>query len=302
MKILVTGATGMVGTELVALLISQGHSVNCLTTSKDKIISKPGYYCYFWNPEKGQIDENCLIGVDAIVHLAGASISKRWTESYKKEILESRVLSAQLLYKTLQKNPHQVKQFVSASAIGIYPESHEKVYDEHATQTATGFLADVVKQWEAAADQFGQLGLKVCKLRTGLVLSSKGGALPEMAKPVKFGLGANMGDGSQIQSWIHLEDLVRLYHFLIDNKLEGTYNGVAPNPVSYAALNKALAKKLEKPLFLPNIPQFIMKLVLGEMASLLFSSKNVSAYKVIHAGFRFQYPTLEMALDEIYKN
>lgn len=301
MKILITGATGLVGNELTALLLKNGHSVNCLTTSRGKIVADHDYYCYHWDPQKGQIDENCLINVDAIIHLAGATISKRWTESYKKEILKSRTASAELLFQTLKKYPHQVKQFISASAIGIYPESHDVVYDENTTQTGTGFLADVVKEWEASADKFRQLGLKVAKIRTGLVLSEKGGALPQMAKPIRFGLGANMGDGKQIQSWIHLTDLARLYVLVAENQLEGVFNGVAPNPVSYGTLTKSLAQKLQRPLFLPGIPKFLMRLVLGEMADLLFSSKNVSPRKATEKGFTYVFPTLGDALSAIYK-
>lgn len=300
MKVLITGATGLIGTELVSSLLSKGHSVNCLTTSRDKIISKPNYYCYHWNPQKGQIDENCLINVDAIVHLAGATISKRWTKAYKKEILDSRIQSAELLYKTLKNNPHQVKHFVSASATGIYPESHQKIYDETTTEKDSGFLAEVVVKWEESANQFDALHLKVSKIRTGLVLAKQGGALPAMAKPIKFGLGAKMGSGLQVQSWIHLHDLVRLYVHLIENELEGVYNGVAPNPVTNAELTKQIANTLHRPLWLPNIPEFLMKLILGEMSFLLFSSKNVSAQKVLKSDFSFQFPTLEEALRDIY--
>ncbi|MES2748257.1 MAG: TIGR01777 family oxidoreductase [Bacteroidota bacterium] len=301
MKILITGATGLIGEALTSLLIEKGHSVNYLTTDTNKIVSKPNSYGYFWNPSEGKIDENCLINVDAIIHLAGASIAKRWTTSYKNEIVESRILSAELLYKTLKKYPHQVKQIISASAIGIYPESESLSYDESTTEKDTGFLGNVVSKWEESVDKFQQLQLKVCKIRTGVVLAKNGGALPEMAKPIKMYLGANMGNGKQIQSWIHINDLVQLYYFALQNELEGVFNAVAPNPVSNAELTKAIAKKLHKPLFLPSIPEFVMHFILGEMASLVFSSKNVSAKKVIKTGFQFQFPTLETALADIYK-
>ena len=301
MKILITGATGLIGQELVAVLLEKGHAVNYLTTSITKRISKPNCFGYYWNPSEDEIDENCLINVDIIIHLAGASIAKRWTNSYKQEIIESRILSAQLLYNTLKNNPHQVKQFISASAIGIYPESHRKIYDESATETANDFLADVVKEWEESADTFQQLNIKVAKIRTGVVLSEKGGALPQMAKPIKLGFGANMGNGKQMQSWIHLTDLVQLYAFVVENQLEGIYNAVAPNPVTNAELTKTIAKTLHKPLFLPNIPQFLMQLILGEMAILLFSSKNCSANKILKQGFQFQFPTITSAIETIYK-
>lgn len=300
MKILITGATGMIGSELVKLILSKNHSVNYLTTSKSKIESKPNYNGFYWNPEQGKIDENCIYEVDAIIHLAGANISKRWTNAYKQEIIESRTLAAELLFNLIRKTPNKVKQFISASGTAIYPESHTKIYDESAVDTEDSFLSNVVKKWEESADRFQVLNIKVCKLRTGIVLSNKGGALPELVKPIKLGLGAAMGSGKQIQSWIHINDLVNMYYFVFENQLEGVFNAVAPNPISNKELTVAIAKVLKKPLFLPNIPQFVMKLVLGEMSYLLFSSKNLSSEKIKNAGFQFQFPKLKEALSELY--
>lgn len=300
MKILITGATGMIGSELVKLILSKNHSVNYLTTSKSKIESKPNYNGFYWNPEQGKIDENCIYEVDAIIHLAGANISKRWTNAYKQEIIESRTLAAELLFNLIRKTPNKVKQFISASGTAIYPESHTKIYDESAVDTEDSFLSNVVKKWEESADRFQVLNIKVCKLRTGIVLSNKGGALPELVRPIKLGLGAAMGSGKQIQSWIHINDLVNMYYFALENQLEGVYNAVAPNPISNKELTVAIAKVLKKPLFLPNIPQFVMKLVLGEMSYLLFSSKNLSSEKIKNAGFQFQFPKLKEALSELY--
>lgn len=301
MKILITGATGLIGTQLVKLCIEKGHTINYLTTSKDKILDKPNYFGYYWNPEDGKIDENCLIGVDAIIHLAGANIAKRWTNAYKQEIIESRTLSSQLLFNVLKSNPHQVKHIVSASGTAIYPESYSKVYDETTTEKDNGFLANVVLKWEESVDRFQLLGLKVTKLRTGVVFAKEGGALPEMAKPIKMSFGAAMGNGKQIQSWIHITDLVALYYFVIQNQLEGVFNAVAPNPISNAALTKAIAKAVHKPLFLPNIPEFVMKIILGEMSVLLFSSKNLSAKKILDCGFKFQFPDTQQALNDLYE-
>lgn len=300
MKILITGATGMIGSELVKLILSKNHSVNYLTTSKSKIESKPNYNGFYWNPEQGKIDENCIYEVDAIIHLAGANISKRWTNAYKQEIIESRTLAAELLFNLIRKTPNKVKQFISASGTAIYPESHTKIYDESAVDTEDSFLSNVVKKWEESADRFQVLNIKVCKLRTGIVLSNKGGALPELVRPIKLGLGAAMGSGKQIQSWIHINDLVNMYYFVFENQLEGVFNAVAPNPISNKELTVAIAKVLKKPLFLPNIPQFVMKLVLGEMSYLLFSSKNLSSEKIKNAGFQFQFPKLKEALSELY--
>ena len=300
MKILITGATGLIGKKLVKLLLAKNHSVNYLSTSISKIESKPNYKGFYWNPEQSKIDENCIYEVDIIIHLAGANIAKRWTNAYKQEIIESRILSSELLYNLVKKNPNQVKQFVSASGTAVYPESFDKVYDETTKATEDSFLSNVVKKWEESANRFQVLGLKVCKLRTGIVLSNVGGALPEMVKPIKMGFGAAMGNGRQMQSWIHINDLVDMYCFIIENQLEGVYNAVTPNPVSNQELTTVIAKTLKKPLFLPNIPQFIMKLILGEMSYLLFSSKNLSAQKIIDKGFQFQFSKIKEAIVDLY--
>lgn len=300
MKILITGATGLIGKELVNLLLTNNHTVHYLTTSVSKIEDKPNLKGFFWNPQAGKIDESCIYGVDSIIHLAGANIAKRWTKGYKQEIIESRTLSGELLFNLLKKTPHQVKQIIAASGTAIYPDSITKQYDETAVETEDSFLSNVVKKWEASVNTFPVLGIKVCKLRTGIVFSEKGGALPEMVKPIAMGFGAAMGSGKQMQSWIHIRDLVAMYHFALENQLEGVYNAVSPNPVSNAVLTKTIAKVLKKPLWLPNVPEFVMKLILGEMAYLLFSSKNLSADKIKTVGFQFQFPDLESALSNLY--
>ncbi len=299
MRILITGATGLIGSELVSLLLQNGVSVHYLTTSKHKIENQLNYKGFFWNPEQGIIDENCLMGVDAIIHLAGATIAKRWTKSYKQEIIESRIFTSNALYKALKENPNQVKQIVSASGTAIYPNSSTKVYTEDSSEIDDDFLGNVVLKWEESVDKFKSLGIKVCKLRTGIVLAKKGGALLEMLKPIKLGLGSSFGDGKQMQSWIHIHDLVSMYFFAINNSWEGVYNAVAPHPITNAVLTKTIATILEKPLFMPNIPKFVMKLILGEMHELLFTNKNLSAQKAVVKGFEFEYPTAEKALINI---
>ena len=298
MKILITGATGLIGTELCTLLLQNGIAIHYLTTSKKKIIRENNYHGFYWNPEQGIIDENCLIGVDVIIHLAGASIAKRWTESYKQQIIESRILSANTLFKALKENPHQVKQIISASAIGIYPNSHEVVYTENMTPEPEGFLGNVVAKWEESVNKFQLLHLKVCKLRTGIVFAKNGGALQQMTKPIRLGLGASFGNGKQMLSWIHIHDLAAMYHFAIENSWDGVYNAVSPEPISNKELTKAIAAELHKPLFLPNIPKWLMKLLLGEQHQLLFADQQVSSQKAQESGFRFQFPTVSKALDE----
>ena len=299
MKILITGATGLVGTELVSLLLQNGISINYLTTSKKDIKNEPNYQGFYWNPQQGVIDEKAIIDVDTIVHLAGASISKRWTSKYKQELIESRTLTTNLLYRTLKSHPNQVKHLISASAIGVYPDSKETVYTEENKSVDNSFLGQVVVKWEQTVDNFKRLNIKVCKIRTGLVLSRKGGMMKELLKPIKLGAGSPYGSGKQWQSWIHIDDLAHLYYFAIQNNWEGVYNATAPNPVDNEELTKKIAKTLDKPFFMPNIPEFILKLALGEMHILLIASQNVSSQKAQDNGFVFKFRTLDKALQNL---
>lgn len=301
MTVLITGATGLVGQELVSLLLQNGFTVHYLSTSKSKLVSQNNYKGFYWNPKTSEIDLNALTDVEVIVHLAGASVAKKWTPSYKQEIIESRVLSTRLLYKTLQKNLHQVKQIVSASAIGIYPNDLNYIYHETDNKVDNSFLGNVVQQWEEEANQFEKLHIKVAKIRIGIVLAKNGGALQEMVKPIKMGVGAAFGSGEQYQSWIHIQDLVGVFQFVIQNQLSGVFNGVAPYPVTNSELTKAIAKTLEKPLFLPNIPQFVMKIVLGEMHQILFSSQHVSCRKLLDLKYQFKFASLDKALNDLLK-
>ena len=301
MTILITGATGLVGQELVNLLLQNGYTIHYLSTSKSKLVSQNNYKGFFWNPKKSEIDTNALTGVEVIIHLAGASVAKKWTTAYKEEIIESRVLSTQLLYKTLQKNSHQVKQIISASAVGIYPDSLTDIYHETDLDIDVSFLGNVVKQWENEVSQFEKLEIIVSKIRIGIVLAKNGGALQEMAKPIQYGVGAAFGSGEQYQSWIHIQDLVAIFQFVMENQLTGVYNGVAPYPVTNSELTKAIAKTLGKPLFFPNIPKFVMKLILGEMHQILFSSQHVSCRKLLDENFQFKFASLDKALNDLLK-
>lgn len=301
MKVLITGATGLVGTALTNLLLDNGYTVNYLTTSSKKIVSKINYHGFNWNPQEGKIDENSLIGVDTIIHLAGANIAKRWTKAYKQEIIESRVLSSNVLFNALKKNPHQVKQFISASGTAIYPDSDLNIYDETSTLVDEGFLSNVVIKWEESADQFKLLNINVAKIRTGVVYAKNGGALAEILKPIKLGIGSSFGTGKQVQSWIHIQDLTDMYFFVIQNNFQGIYNAVAPENISDEKLTKTIAKILKKPLFMPNIPKFFMKLILGEMHQLLFTNKKIKPQRALNQGFVFKFPDIESALKDILK-
>ncbi|WP_300022303.1 TIGR01777 family oxidoreductase [uncultured Maribacter sp.] len=301
MKVLITGATGLVGSELVSQCHDIGYTVNYLTTRKNKIVSKDNYQGFFWDPSKGEIDAKCLDGVSVIINLAGSSISKRWTSSYKKEIVDSRVNSLDLLKKALlEKENHSVTSLVSASAIGIYPDSFSNYYTENEEKVDDSFLGEVVKIWEKKINEFKALGLSVAKVRIGLVMSKNGGALPEMAKPVNYYVGAAFGSGEQWQSWIHVSDLAAIFLHITKYKLKGIFNGVAPNPVTNVKLIKEIAKVLDRPLFLPNVPKFVMYTVLGKMAYILFASQRVSSKKIEEEGFVFQYANICQALSAIY--
>ena len=299
MTILITGATGLIGQEIVKQCHAEGITVHYLTTSKSKLSTDTNYKGFYWNPNNNEIDHTCFEGVSAIINMVGASISKRWTASYKKEILESRTKTAQLLQDTIKTHNYSIDQVVSASAIGIYPTSLVNYYEEDNTEISESFLGKVVHEWEAAVDGFKSLGCKVAKIRIGLVLAEEGGALPEIVKPIKFGAGAAFGSGEQWQSWIHVEDLAALFVFALQNNFEGIYNGVAPNPVSNEELTKAAASVLSRPLILPNIPKFAMKLVLGEMHILLFESQRVSSQKIEATGFNFKFANLRPALEDL---
>lgn len=301
MKVLITGATGLVGNELSDLLLQNGISVHYLSTSKSKLVSESNYKGFYWNPNAGKIDENAFDEVDAIIHLAGASVSERWTSSYKEEIINSRVLSTRLLFQTLSKKQNQVKHIISASAIGIYPSSYETVYKEDEKKVDDSFLGETVLKWEEEIDQFKRISIMVSKVRTGIVLAKEGGALQKMVTPIKFGIGAAFGTGKQHQSWIHNHDLASLYYYILLNKLEGVYNAVSPYTVTNEGLTKAIAKTINAPYFMPNIPKVVLKLVLGEMHQILFTSQNVSSRKILDKGFQFKYASLDKALQDLLK-
>lgn len=301
MRILITGATGLVGSEITGLCHERGIDVNYLTTSRGKIEKNETFRGFYWDPSKAEIDEKCLEGVGAIINLAGASVFQPWTASNKKKILNSRIESLDLLYKTLKENPHEVGQLVSASAIGIYPSSPTKMYEEKDTAVAKDFLGEVSEKWEAAADSFREMDLRVAKVRIGIVLSADGGALSQIIKPVKLNLGAPLGSGKQWQSWIHIHDLARLFLFSITNGLSGTYNGVAPNPATNEELTTEVARVLDKKLWLPKVPSMALKLAMGEMSGVVLGSQLVSSGKIQEKGFEFNYVNLRPALQSLLK-
>ncbi|NMH29329.1 TIGR01777 family oxidoreductase [Flavobacterium silvaticum] len=299
MKILITGATGLVGTALTNRLLESGHNVNYLTTGDKFPSSMKGAHGFHWNPEKEVFDDAALENVDSIVHLAGANLNHRWTSAYKKKIIESRVLTANLIYQRLQSLVDKPKQFITASGVAIYRDSLTDIYTEKSNETDPSFLGHVVQKWESAADRFAQLGISVCKLRTGPVLAKEAGMLKELETPVKFGLGAALGDGKQWQSWIHINDLVSMYQQAIEKNWSGIYNATAPIAVTNEALMQALAKQAGKPIIIKKIPKFLLKIIFGEMHQMLLSSQHVRPEKPNEKDFHFSFPTLEKALGDL---
>lgn len=301
MRVLISGATGLIGGHVVKACRDSGIPVHYLSTRPEALENQDGYRGFLWKPSRAEIDTECFEGVSAIINLAGTNIGKRWTSARKKDILTSRLESLQTLAEGLRRRKeHEVRSLVSASAIGIYPDSQSAFYEEDDTALANDFLGEVCRRWEDEADRLTELGLRVCKLRTGLVLATDGGALPRIAGPVRMGLGTALGSGNQWQSWIHVEDLARMYLFLAQKHVAGVYNGVAPNPITHNKLVREIARVLKKPLFLPNVPAFMLRAVLGEMADMLLCSQRVSSKKIENAGFAFEYQNICLALEQLY--
>ncbi|MBW1295602.1 TIGR01777 family oxidoreductase [Aquimarina litoralis] len=299
MKVLITGATGLIGQEIVRLCHQSNIDVNYLTTSKNKLISQNNYKGYYWNPSSGEIDLDCFQDVEIIIHLVGATVAKRWTNRYKQEIIDSRIITTSLLVESLKTIKHSVRQIVSASAIGIYPDSFQNYYMEDSEEVDNGFLGQVVQKWESSVLEFQTLDIEVTLLRIGLVLSHKGGAFPKIINPIKKGIGAVFGNGKQWQSWIHVEDLVGMFLHVVQEEIYGLYNAVAPNPISNHKLTHAIAEALHKKILLPGIPRFMMKLILGEMHMLLFSSQRVCCDKIMKTGFNFKYDNITHAVEDL---
>lgn len=296
-KILITGGTGLVGTRLSEKLTQLGHSVSHLSRRANPDAKYPALK---WDIQKEEIDPKAL-EVDHIIHLAGAGVGdEKWTKKRKEIIYNSRIDSTKLLYQKTKESGTKLKSFISASAIGYYGMDTGDQLLTESSPAANDFLAQVTADWEAAAIGFESLNIPLTYLRVGVVLSSKGGALVKMAQPIKYGVGAALGSGKQYISWIHIDDICDMLVWLLENKKAGVYNGVAPNPITNAEVTKAIAKTLKKPLLLPPVPAFVLKLILGEMSSIALGGNKVSAQKLKDEGFKFQFNDIRSALSDIY--
>lgn len=291
--ILITGGSGLVGNHLAELLKDR-YELRFLSRNPKKSNE------YYWSIENGIIDEKAFVGVEAIIHLAGTSIADgRWSPHHKKQILETRVCSAKLLLEYVRKLRIPIETYISASAVGYYGTfTSPRIFTEDMS-AGKDFLAEVCRQWEASADAFSSVVQRVVKLRLGMVVSKKGGALPKILFPAKYYLNSVLGNGNQWISWIDLEDLCQMIAYILGNpKMEGVYNAVAPNPITNRDFTYTLAKVLRKKVLLPPLPKWIVKQIFGKPAVLLLEGSRISANKIMQEGFSFQYDTLEKSLEK----
>ena len=298
--ICITGGTGMIGTALSAYLSAKGHAIIILSRTS-QTSDNPLITFAKWDVAAGTIDKEAIAASDYIIHLAGAGVAdKRWTKSRKAEIVNSRVEGGNLLVKVLKEYPNKVKAVISASGIGWYGPDTGKPFVE-TDPSYNDFLGQTCNQWEASMDPIAALNIRLVKLRTGIVLSNEGGALKEFKNPLRFGLAAILGSGMQVISWIHIDDLCRLYEYAIEHdELAGIYNAVAPNPVNNKELTLALAKKMRGNAFITApVPSFVLKIVVGELSIEVLKSATVSSAKIQKAGFQFIYPTIDAALTQL---
>ncbi|MFC5410416.1 TIGR01777 family oxidoreductase [Larkinella bovis] len=298
--VLITGGTGTIGRRLTELLLEQGFQVSLLSRSPD-----PGKQSkvtvYQWDIAKEHIDPQAIRTADHIIHLAGAGIAdKRWTDKRKQLILESRTRSTALLASALRSGKHHVQSVVASSAIGYYGGD---TGDRLLTETSEGghdFLAQVVRLWERSVDEIAGLGIRTVKLRTGIVLTMEGGALPELVRPVRLGAGAPLGSGQQYMSWIHIDDLCRMYiAALSDVRWRGIYNAVASQPVTNSAFTRQIIALLNKPRLLPNVPALAIRLLFGEMAIVVLGGNYVINKRIREeTDFQYAFDDLSAALKD----
>ena len=306
--VLISGGTGLVGKGLTKHLTAKGYTVIILSRqlpADNGQLSESNISYAKWDVKTQQMDIEALQKADYIIHLAGAGVmEKKWTEEYKKEIVSSRTESAKLIVKSLKQNPNKVKAVISASAIGYYGEDKNtgKFFTED-DPADNNFLGETCKLWEESITPVTDLNKRLVKFRIGIVLSKNGGALKEFITPLKLGVAAILGNGKQMISWIHIDDLCRLFLFAVENeKMNGVYNAVAPAPVNNKILTLTLAKKMKRLFYIPfYIPVFILKIMLGDRSIEILKSATVSCKKVIAAGFDFKFENIEEALEDLEK-
>ncbi len=294
MKVAISGVSGLVGTALRSSLTSDGHDVIALSRRP----SLPPLETITWDVENGRVDASGLEGVDAVVHLAGEPVAQRWNDPVKKAIRQSRVGSTRLLIEGLRSLKNPPKLLVSASAVGFYGNGGDAQLDE-SSPAGEGFLPDVCQEWEKTTMEALGLGIRAACVRIGIVLSTRGGALGKMLLPFKLGVGGPLGNGAQWMPWVHIDDIVGAFRFVISNDdLVGAVNGTTPNPVTNADFSKALGQALHRPAFLP-VPSFGLKILFGEMSQILLEGQRAQPKKLLNTGYEFKYPHLPEALEDI---
>jgi uncharacterized protein (TIGR01777 family) len=303
--VIITGGTGLIGKQLTALLIKKGYNVIIFSHSQQSTNGQNNPLIAHWDIAAGEIDKDAIARADYIIHLAGAGVAdKRWTKERKREIVESRTKSSALLVKALHETENNVTAVVSSSAIGWYGAdtyaSRKSGFTENELPS-TDFLGETCRLWEESIEPVIKLNKRLIKLRSGIVLSNNGGALSEFKKPLRAGIAAILGSGNQVVSWIHIDDICRMYLAAIQNEeMTGAYNAVAPAPITNKELTLALAKKMRGNTYLPvHVPAFALKLALGEMSIEVLKSATVNANKVIQSGFAFSYSTINAALAQL---
>ncbi len=295
-NVLISGGSGFVGKHLTDLLIKNGFSVSILSRRKQQNTVDISYYQ--WDVDNRYIDENAVLNADCIIHLAGENIAgERWTSKRKEAIVQSRKLSTHLIYKILKNKNKKIEAFVSASGIGIYGAINGPEICDESTIPVNDFLGLTCQKWEAAADKIRDLNIRTVKIRTGLVLGKDDGFLKKLVPIFKYKLGSALGSGKQYMPWIHIDDLCSIYMEAINNtKMIGAYNAAINDDTTNAIFSKTLAKIFGYSIWLPNVPAFLIKLGMGEMAQIILTGKRVSSDKIEKLGFKFQFKNLESAL------
>jgi hypothetical protein len=304
--VLISGGTGLVGTTLTRHLLERNYEVIILTRERNRTSENPSIQYSHWNVESGILDEDVIKNTDHIIHLAGAGVmDKKWSAAYKKIILDSRTKSTELIIKKLYEYPGNVKTFVSASAIGYYGEDYKQlIRKEGFVETdlaAKDFLGETCLLWEASSDPVKGMNIRLVKMRSGIVLSNDGGAFKEFKSPLRFGIATVFGTGKQIMSWIHIDDICRLYCEAIENDyFSGAYNAVAPEPISQKKLIISMAERIRHKFYSAlYVPKFLLELFLGKRSTEILKSATVSDKKIRSTGFTFLYPTIDSALEDL---
>ena len=299
MNILISGGSGLVGTNLISKLTSKGHTIVNLTTNPKKVGKTKNISNVYWNPAKGEIDKTQVENIDAVINLAGFNISNKWTEANKKEMIDSRVESTALLVKAVLESSSKPRVFISTSASGYYVASPNAMTEE--SPAGKDFLSTMSTLWEKETDALNQTSIRKVIFRVSVVIDKNDGAVGKMLPFFKLGLGAAIGSGKQMMSWIHLGDLTNMYIHALESNISGAFNATADIQCTNKEFSKALSKALNRPFFLPNIPKFVLQILFGEMSILLFQERNLSNQKIKSTGFTFKYANIQSALNSIFQ-